>query len=368
MNCMQPLEETIPEVIHNALLSPIQSHIALDIINSNRGIIPIWVCPENQQFKLVWLDVGSYHFTEWKFRYSIQNIIEQQSVPHTFTTDIELLTHTNALNGYNALYPKGFIFQMSLCGSTLLARALAQSPHHLIMTEPSPLHENLWQYVTDNWQSSATITSANRQLIKNLILAIGRQRATEQQTYFVKFRSWNVILFDVITQLFPDVPCLFLYRDPREVLVSALNKEPVGYTRFKGTAAAAFMTGYAVAETAAMSRLIYCKSLYQSYLSAVLNSSYKNVIYLNYNQLTKQNFAKIMQLGFNHTPDEKQFTLMQVQFDYYSKNDKNTTQFVADSAKKQKAITPEIQEVVRPKLIGLYQQLEQSDNNFVKLL
>jgi hypothetical protein len=49
---------------------------------------------------------------------------------------------------------------------------------------------------------------------------MGRQRTSEQKAYFVKFTSYNVLFIDFIKAAFPDVPCLFLYREPGEVLVS----------------------------------------------------------------------------------------------------------------------------------------------------
>lgn len=61
-------------------------------------------------------------------------------------------------------------------------------------------------------------------------------------------------------------------------------------------------------------------------------------------------------------------TLMQNQFDYYSKDDKDSTRFVSDTEKKQKAVTPEIRAAVEQKPAILYGQLEQSDHNFTHRL
>jgi hypothetical protein len=55
--------------------------------------------------------------------------------------------------------------------------------------------------------------------------------------------------------------------------------------------------------------------------------------------------------------------LMQTQFNFYSRDDSNTTPFVSDKADKQKEITPEIKSWVERNLSGLYRQLEQSKRN-----
>ncbi|MEZ5672177.1 MAG: sulfotransferase [Thiotrichaceae bacterium] len=357
---MEPIEQLIPELIGVAANSYLGHTQAIQNIRLHSGVIPIAIFPSNHDHKVVWLDVGHYQFTEWKFKASIKNLTKNQSECRLFTTDIQLLTSNEIIT--DCLYPSAFIFHMSKCGSTLLARALAQSPHHIVMTEASPLHENLWQYLTHDWQQPVT-TTENLTLIKNAILAMGRRRTAEQQAYFVKFRSWNVIFIETIMRAFPDVPCLFLYRNPSEVLVSSTRELPMGQFRLKGTAAAAFMLNCSTTATAEMSHLDYFKNLHERYFAAALNLT-GGVTYLNYNQLSKQNFAKILQQTFRYTTTADQMILMQNQFDYYSKDDKDSTRFISDTEKKQKAVTPEIRAAVEQKLAVLYEQLEQSDRNF----
>ena len=54
---------------------------------------------------------------------------------------------------------------------------------------------------------------------------------------------------------------------------------------------------------------------------------------------------------------------MQEQFDYYSKDESGRQRFVPDSAEKKKEITPEIDALVRPELLDLYQELESAGMN-----
>jgi hypothetical protein len=98
---------------------------------------------------------------------------------------------------------------------------------------------------------------------------------------------------------------------------------------------------------------------------AVLNSPYERIAYLNYDRLTKQGFANILRGAFHYTATPDQLTLMQAQFDYYSKDDSGTARFVCDKAKKRNAVTPEIREAVEYKLITLYNQLEQSKKTLI---
>ena len=39
----------------------------------------------------------------------------------------------------------------------------------------------------------------------------------------IKFSSWCLLSFDLIRAAFPEVPCVFIYRDPREVMPSLVR-------------------------------------------------------------------------------------------------------------------------------------------------
>jgi hypothetical protein len=49
---------------------------------------------------------------------------------------------------------------------------------------------------------------------------VGRPRFVEEKHFFVKFDAWHTVQLPLIQRAFPDVPWIFLYRDPIEVLVS----------------------------------------------------------------------------------------------------------------------------------------------------
>ena len=357
---MRPLTDLIPGVIHDALNLYLWPDEAAYEIRRSRGIIPIAIIPSDE-YKVVWFDTKDYQFTDWKFRYSIENIATEHNPHRAFTTDLQFLVSDDATIG--GLYPTGFIFQMSRCGSTLLAKALARSPRHMVLNEGTPLHENLWQYLTGNWRQPVQITDRNLALIRNLILAMGRCRTPEQYAYFVKFRSWNVLFIDIIMKAFPDVPCLFMYRDPSEIFVSALEKDPTGYSRLKVSPAGAFLTGFSVDALEKMSRMDYFNILYELYFQSVLKSPYVNINYLNYALLNQNSFPKILKHAFHYTSNSNEISQMRCQFNYYSKDDIDGTLFVSDKKRKQYIVTNEIRDAVKQKLTGFYSQMEESKIN-----
>lgn len=361
---MQSLEQTLPELFQAAKSRHLEADTAIQAIRQQPGMIPVAITPEHQ---VAWLDVEDYPFREWKFRYSIQNLVDRHGIGNCFTTGIDLLAEQDSVLTSN-LQPAGFIFHMSKCGSTLMSKVLAQPEQNLTISEGTPLHENLWGYLTNGWQQPVELNGKNLRIIRNLILAMGRRRTPQQQHYFIKFRSWNVTFAEAVQQAFPEVPCLFMYRDPAEVLVSSLNKSTTGQTRLKASPAASFITGHSAAELEHMDDLQYFTSLYKDHLCMGATAMQGNVHFLNYRQMTPQHLAGILQQAFSYITTAANLTLMQAQFNVYSKDDSGKTQFASDNREKQKLITSEIRAVADHELMPWYQQLENHPANLAHSL
>ncbi|MEZ4869005.1 MAG: hypothetical protein R3C14_47225 [Caldilineaceae bacterium] len=333
---------------------------AIRKVRQDPGFIPVAIDSTGVEHNVVWLNVGDYQFTESKFRYSIQNLATQPKPGERIVTDIRMLAADDFLA--QTLYPSGFIFHISRCGSTLLAKALARAPQHIVIDEGTPLNDGLWHYFTQGWQHQVAETTENISLLRNLVLALGRKRALEHQHYFVKFRSWNVVFLDFITRVFPDVPCLFLYRDPVEVLASA-DMRPVWVLDFKGLPSGAFLADVPLARTITMSDVDFLTDLFSRYFLTALQATSNQLAYLNYDQILAQNLAPILHHAFNFSTTPATLQGMLTQFDYYSKDDSDTVRFISDKALKQQAATAEIRAAVAHRLDALYTQVERSPKN-----
>jgi hypothetical protein len=359
---MQPLEQTAPELFAAAASVHLSDGRALAAIRAKPGIIPVAVTLGQQ---VVWLDVGDYAFKEWKFRYSIKNLIDSQGLGACFSTDLELLARDEVLA--DALMPAGFVFHMSKCGSTLMAKALAQAPSHIVVSEGTPLHENLWRHLTDGWRRPVESSETNLRLLRNLILALGRRRRPEQEHYFVKFRSWTVTFAETIQRAFPHTPCLFMYRDPAEVLVSSLNKPTTGQTRLKESGAASYITGASQETLQGMGDLEYFASLCERHLRAGYEAG-DRMAYLNYAQMNPENLPAILQAAFGFAPKAEDLPAMQAQFGRYAKDDTDAAVFVSDVSEKRKQITPAIRKTADERLLPWYRLLETAPSNLNRSL
>ncbi len=115
-----------------------------------------------------------------------------------------------------AFTPSGLVFHLSRCGSTLVAQMLAAVTAHVVASEPAPLDAIIERASSDT--ASARLVAVGQ--IRAMVAALLRDRHGDRRIGVVKLDCWHMLTWDVLAEAFPDVPFLFLYRDPVEVLVS----------------------------------------------------------------------------------------------------------------------------------------------------
>ncbi|HEX4120459.1 MAG TPA: sulfotransferase family protein [Verrucomicrobiae bacterium] len=114
------------------------------------------------------------------------------------------------------LPPRGFIFHGSRCGSTLIAQMLAALPENIVISEAAPIDIVLRAHLHD-----PAISDDQRIIwLRWLLNALGQRRFPQEKSLFVKFDSWHACFLPLIQRAFPNVPWIFVYREPVEVLLS----------------------------------------------------------------------------------------------------------------------------------------------------
>ncbi len=96
--------------------------------------------------------------------------------------------------------PAGFIFHMSRCGSTLVARMLAALPQNTVISEAPAIDEAIQTNRAD-W-------------LRFVISALCPRRC------FIKLDAWHIHSLPLIRAAFPETPWVFLHRDMPEVMRS----------------------------------------------------------------------------------------------------------------------------------------------------
>ena len=155
-----------------------------------------------------WTDGAA--FDDPSFVQSIENALKRPfSLLFRQETPIEVL---DALAP--GLRPSGFVLHGSRCGSTLVSRMLATLPGCLVVSEPPPIDHVLRVRASD---------AERVRWLRGVVSALGRPR-TELRAYVLKLDAWAACNLGTLRAAFPDVPWVFLFRDPLHVLVSQFRQ------------------------------------------------------------------------------------------------------------------------------------------------
>lgn len=111
--------------------------------------------------------------------------------------------------------PAGFVHHLSRCGSTLIAQMFAADPDTVVLSEPEPLDAVV------RWAlESGAPLDLQVAALRGIVAALGRDRSGGTRRVVFKLDSWHVMALPLFKAAFPDVPWVFVYRNPVEVLVS----------------------------------------------------------------------------------------------------------------------------------------------------
>lgn len=115
----------------------------------------------------------------------------------------------------NNMRQAGFIFHESRSGSTLAANMLtvAYPSMHRVYSEPGVLYQ--------------AMRTQNKELVKDVLYMLGRTSNLEETRVFYKLRSVAVRHMDAMPD---DMPWIFMYRNPEDVVASHFNPTETGNT------------------------------------------------------------------------------------------------------------------------------------------
>jgi hypothetical protein len=171
-----------------------------------------------------WCRFDDIRFTEPFFERTMQRAMRHPfRVLFRHQTTLDVLEQRAATNP--GIRPSGFIFHMSRCGSTLVSGMLATSAANVVISEAWPVDS----VVTADLGHPEVSDDQRMRWLRGIISALGQPRGGAEHRCFVKFDCWHALDMPLIRRAFPDVPWVFIYRDPVEVLVSQL-KAPAAWT------------------------------------------------------------------------------------------------------------------------------------------
>jgi len=162
-----------------------------------------------------WMYLGEDRFREPFFEQTAARLL-QHPANLLFRHKTEMRLLGEVYQSHRVPAPKGFIFHLSRCGSTLISQMLAANERNHVVSEARPI---------DQVVRAAVPESMRIDWLRWMLNAFGRARPGTD--LFVKFDAWHVLDLRLILQAFPEVPWIFVYRDPVEVMVSQRRERGV---------------------------------------------------------------------------------------------------------------------------------------------
>lgn len=228
-----------------------------------------------------WCWLGKNRFTDSFFDITIQR---QLSKPFN-----QVFRHQTPLEFLGEIYekrkgiaPTGFIFHLSRCGSTLVSQMLAALEQNIVLSEPPLIDAILRLQISDEQKID---------WLKWLVNAFAQPRNNEKH-FFIKFDSWNTLDLALIKRAFPDVPWIFMYRNPVEVIVS--HKRQPGMQMIPGQIQQ-LSVGISFEESFQMSPEEYCARILAKMCESAINfADDTDGKFINYSQISDVFFTEIL--------------------------------------------------------------------------
>ncbi|HKG47388.1 MAG TPA: hypothetical protein VKB02_11710, partial [Pyrinomonadaceae bacterium] len=261
-----------------------------------------------------------------------------------------------------SVHPTGFIFHSSRCGSTLVANACRAISNSIVLSEANAIDKLIARFITD--VDNPVKESLYSVFLRGVVHALSQRRTGTEQHLFIKFACSSFAQLERIKRIWPNVPWLFLYRDPVETIVSNLQDVPPWLVD-NDRRVLASITSTSPAELAAMSLEELCARTIGSLYSTAYNLANGNSMLLNYKQLSAPVIASVLNF-FKVSLSTQELEAIARTSGVYSKEVSGTRTFVADADTKQKLASDLVREMSERWAGESYRLLEQKRTSFAQ--
>ncbi|WP_407157601.1 hypothetical protein [Bradyrhizobium sp. STM 3557] len=247
-----------------------------------------------------------------------------------------------------AIAPRGIIYHVSKCGSTLVSQTLKQLDDVTVYSQPEALNGLLMPPHACNPD----------ELVRSLrgFGALLAQHAAGP--YVLKLESWHTLYCRELQRAFPTAPWVFCIRDPIDVAVSVIeDPDPGVWYRRLGHDANPFFDAFGLSQSAARMPGAYIALFYTRFCAAVRQLAPQTGRIVLYDSMPESIWMTVAPLfGLNVSAAE--LARMQRSTAYYSKAPHGTvSQFVADSADKRRRIAPDVRAAIEADARPAYEQM-----------
>jgi hypothetical protein len=314
-----------------------------------KGFLPVDAVVVDGRPGLQWMDMSGVSLAEPFFQQTVERVRDGRR--ELFTEFDVLLQLEKQLD---SVPPTGFIFHSSRCGSTLVSNACRAINNSIVLSEANAIDKLIARLITDPGDVKTSLYSV---FLRGVVHALAQRRADNEEHLFIKFACCSFALIEQVKRIWPNVPWLFLYRDPVETIVSNLNDVPP-WLLDNDRRVLASITGASPAEVAEMSLEELCARTIGSLFSTAHRLANDGQLLLNYKQLSVPVISSVLRF-FKVSPSATELETIERGNQIYSKEVSAERKFVADTKAKQKFASEAVREAAAKWATESYQLLEQ---------
>lgn len=322
-------------------------------VDQLKSWLPVDAIIRNDRPCIEWMNMAAVVLAEPFFQQTVDRVRKTPLGAEPVVTDLDALIQLEKIS--DSLQPSGFIFHSSRCGSTLLANACKSLKNSLVVAEAAVVDKLISRFFTDT-DESGTKELLYSVFLRAAISALGQRRFGSERHYFVKFASTSTLQFARIRRIWPNVPAVFLFRDPIEVMVSNMTTVPEWMIVETNPATAAAIIGVNREELTNMGNEEFCARALGRYYAAAEAISDERTLLVSYDDLTPQLLPRLVEFFGVRLSDEESDAIIE-STRFHSKNAAGRSSFFDDSQAKRAKATPLIQEMAARWASSSYRKL-----------
>jgi hypothetical protein len=330
------------------------------VITDLKGYLPVDAVVFDGRPGLSWMDMKGIDLTEPFFQQTVDRA-RKENRREVFTEFDVLLQLEKTLD---SVPPTGFIFHSSRCGSTLVSNACRAIKNSIVLSEPYAVDKLVARFITDAPAGSVK-ESLYSVFLRGVVQALAQRRNGNERHLFIKFACCSFTQFERIQRIWPNVPWLFLYRDPVETIVSNLTDLPPWLLDEDRRVLASIM-GVSTADAAELQLEEMCARTIGSFFSLAHRLAHDGGMLLNYNQLSVPAISRVLNF-FSLIPSAEEMETISTGSRVYSKEASGAHTFVADSESKRRSASELMREAAERWAMEPYRRLEEKRNEQVNM-
>ena len=247
-----------------------------------------------------------------------------------------------------AIAPRGIIYHVSKCGSTLVSQALKQLDDITVYSQPEALNGLLMP-------PHACEPEALTRGLRDFGALLAQHAAGP---YVLKLESWHALYCRELQRAFPATPWVFCIRDPVDVAVSVMeDPDPGVWYRRLGSEANPFFDEFGLPQGSVATPGDYIALFYTKFCAAIRQLPPRTGRVVLYDSMPESIWSRIAP-AFGLTVSAAGLARMQRSTAYYSKDPRGAvSRFVPDSDGKRRRIAADVRAAIEAGARPAYEQM-----------